>query len=231
MRLLDVRIGNALGITIDVQSAVQVLAGTIIAGVALSGVFLFELWTRLLVVDRVGDVATLSTDISTPIVVAFIEEFIFRAVLLGCFILWFRNSDLAVALSAVIFSAAHLANPHVETLAIIGYLIGGYIYGIAYLRSGRVWLPIGLHFGWNYAEGRVFGFPLSGGRVIDPFITQHNIGPTLWTGGEYGPEASLIGLVARFAILFLTLGWLISQQVKFPLGSGNVARSLTSGSS
>ncbi len=226
--MVGVRPGNALGTSIDIQSVVQILAGTIIAGIAMSAVFLFEMWTGLLVVDSVGDAATLSTDISTPIVVAFLEEFIFRAVLLGCFILWFRNSLFAVALSAAIFSAAHLANPHVETVALIGYFVGGCIYGIAYLRSGRLWFPIGLHFGWNYAEGRVFGFPLSGGKIIDPLITQHNIAPAFWTGGEYGPEAGVIGLAARFAILILTLAGLASQQSKFPLGPGNVARSLTS---
>jgi hypothetical protein len=69
-------------------------------------------------------------------------------------------------------------------------------------------LPFGLHLGWNSAEGRLLGFALSGSAVSSPFILQSATGPTLWTGGEYGPEGGLIGMVGKLLVAALTLGYL-----------------------
>ena len=202
---------QALGISIDFRSAVHILAGLLIAALVMASMFLVEWWGRLLSVDNVAEASTLLNDISTPIVVGFIEEFVFRAVLLGCLILWLGSRIIALALSAALFAAAHLANQNVNSLAILGYLLGGVIYGIGYLRTGRLWLSFGIHVGWNYTQGRVFGFPVGGGHVTDGLITQHGVGSSLWTGGDYGPEGGLIGIIARIAILLLTLAWLNSS--------------------
>ena len=70
-----------------------------------------------------------------------------------------------------------------------------------YLRTRQLWLPIGIHIGWNFFEGVVFGFPVSGMgnyRLLRITVT----GPELWTGGAFGPEA---GLVLIPALLLGTL--------------------------
>ena len=80
-------------------------------------------------------------------------------------------------------------------------LAAGLILGYGYLATERLWLPIGFHFSWNFALGPIFGFPVSG---IDlPAWLMHNpSGPVVWTGGAFGPEAGVLGIIA------MALGWL-----------------------
>ena len=103
-------------------------------------------------------------------------------------------------LSSSIFGLLHLANPHANWSALAGIVLVGLFLGYAYIRSGQLWLSIGLHTGWNFFEGVVFGFPVSG----LPFYHLTHIsvsGPGLWTGGDFGPEAGLV-LVPALAMGF-----------------------------
>jgi len=108
-------------------------------------------------------------------------------------------------LSSAVFGALHLANPHASFVAAAGILFAGLLLGYAYLRTGQLWLSMGLHTGWNFFEGVVFGFPVSG----LPFyhLTRISVnGPVMWTGGEFGPEAGLIVLPAillGFGLIYL----------------------------
>ena len=64
-----------------------------------------------------------------------------------------------------------------------------FVYG--FVRTGQLWLPIGLHIGWNFFQGSVFGFPVSG--LHRPGLLDITVsGPEVWTGGEFGPEAGII---------------------------------------
>jgi Predicted metal-dependent membrane protease len=103
----------------------------------------------------------------------------------------------------VIFGLAHGANLNFSLLGFINTTAWGILLGYAFLRSGDLWLAIGLHFGWNWTFP-FFGVKLSGFTMgVTGYAMHWNIGE-LWSGGEYGPEASLLTLPI-VALLFLYL--------------------------
>ncbi len=93
--------------------------------------------------------------------------------------------------TGVIFGLLHATNPHASKLGIANTMAFGILFGLAFLRSRDLWLPIGLHFGWNITLP-MFGVNLSG-ITIKPTGLEliWKAGP-LWSGGDYGPEASIL---------------------------------------
>jgi uncharacterized protein len=132
------------------------------------------------------------------------EEIVFRGLL-------FRLSQKvlgvwgALALTSLLFGAAHAFN-HGATVgsSVAIALEAGILLGAAYALTQRLWLPIGLHLGWNFAEGSIFGMSVSGGDARASLITGSLRGRDLVTGGAFGPEASIIAVaVSLGASLFL----------------------------
>ncbi|MCC6500529.1 MAG: CPBP family intramembrane metalloprotease [Anaerolineales bacterium] len=103
------------------------------------------------------------------------------------------NLFWGVVISSTVFGFLHIFNPGSSWSAVLGITLAGFYFAFAYLRSKQLWLPIGIHIGWNFFEGVVFGFPVSG-MDIYPLTRIEVTGPALWTGGAFGPEAGLIVL-------------------------------------
>jgi membrane protease YdiL (CAAX protease family) len=72
------------------------------------------------------------------------------------------NLPLAVVISSLIFSILHLSNPNINGIAVLGLLAAGLFLAYGYVRTKSLWLPIGLHLGWNFFESTIFGYPVSG---------------------------------------------------------------------
>ncbi|NPA92474.1 MAG: CPBP family intramembrane metalloprotease [Chloroflexi bacterium] len=96
-----------------------------------------------------------------------------------------------VVLSSVMFAALHLLNPHISWRAEVGLVLAGLFLGYGYARTRQLWLPMGLHFGWNFFEGTVYGFSVSG-LTVQTVLRTVVSGPEWLTGGLFGPEAGLI---------------------------------------
>lgn len=97
-------------------------------------------------------------------------------------------------LMGLIFGGMHLLNPNFEILGFINITLAGILFGVYYIHRKNLWFPIGLHFTWNFFQGFVYGFPVSGQRVAS--IVQNKVsGPDVLTGGQFGVEGSLIGTV------------------------------------
>jgi membrane protease YdiL (CAAX protease family) len=105
------------------------------------------------------------------------------------------NLFWGVILSSAIFGLLHLGNPSANWASTLGIFLAGLFFAYAYIRTRQLWLPMGMHLGWNFFEGVVFGFPVSG-LDIYPLTRIQVTGPELWTGGAFGPEAGLIVIPA-----------------------------------
>jgi hypothetical protein len=99
----------------------------------------------------------------------------------------------AIFASSAIFSLLHLANPSASIASVLGILAAGYFLAYPYLLTGSLWISIGLHIGWNFFEGPVFGFPVSGLETT-ALLIHSDTGPALITGAAFGPEAGFIVL-------------------------------------
>ena len=126
------------------------------------------------------------------------------------------GSGTALVASSLFFGLLHLGIP-VPGLSAGQMLVGplflsletGLLFTAAYLLTRRLWLPIGLHWGWNFFETSIYGTANSGAWDNDPntLFAGHTHGPFFLTGGAFGPEASVLGLfVGSYAgILLLRL--------------------------
>ncbi|MEO5937186.1 MAG: CPBP family intramembrane glutamic endopeptidase, partial [Terriglobales bacterium] len=99
----------------------------------------------------------------------------------------------ATLMFCLLFGAIHLANPHANAFGFTNTALVSFLLALAYLRTGYLWLPIGIHFAWNVALGTVFGLPVSGISEFAVVVKARAEGSPLLTGGDYGLEASLTG--------------------------------------
>src|SRR5262249_8892069 len=84
---------------------------------------------------------------------------------------------------------------------------GGLLLSLPVLWTGRLALSIGLHIGWNFFEGSVYGFPVSGELQSTHLISIAQRGPVLWTGGAFGPEGGLVSTLWMAVDLVLIASW------------------------
>lgn len=133
---------------------------------------------------------------------AFLEELLFRGYpfqVLG----ETAGPAAAVGATSVLFGAAHLPNPGVGSVALLNTALAGILLGIAYWRTFSIWLVTGIHFAWNGVMSLVADLPVSGLDFGSSGIRASVSGPTIWTGGSYGPEGGLaLTLVTLLGIVW-----------------------------
>jgi membrane protease YdiL (CAAX protease family) len=197
-RRIDHRSFRSLGLRIDSHVVSDLAVGIAIPGLLMGVVFLFESgvgWIRFEAwAWQTTPVSAVLRDFALYLLVfiftGFEEELICRGYQLqnlaeGVSLPW------AVLVSSLLFSILHLANPGAGIAAFVGIVAAGAFLAYAWIRTGQLWLSIGLHIGWNLFEGVVFGFPVSGLSVFR-LIESQGSGPDLFTGGAFGPEAGLV---------------------------------------
>ena len=142
--------------------------------------------------------------------VAVSEEIFFRGIL---FRMINRRWNLwaALVISALIFGGLHIFNDNATLWSSIAIAIeAGSLLGAAYAYSKNLWLPIGIHWIWNYTQGNILGFPVSGEDNVTSIITPEISGPQWLTGGSFGAEASVISAVIGLLISL----WFIRKTIQ-----------------
>ncbi|MEV7972942.1 type II CAAX endopeptidase family protein [Cellulomonas sp. NPDC089187] len=163
-----------------------------VAAIALGGEVTFT---------RGGAISAVLGAVGFWIVVGVGEELLFRGAV-------FRlveervGSAWALAVSAVLFGAVHLANPDASLWGAVAIACeAGVMLGAAYLVTRSLWLPIGVHIAWNFAQGTLFGASVSGSGIdTGTVLTSTMEGPQWLTGGSFGPEASVVAVVLGAAM-------------------------------
>ncbi len=197
-RYLDRRSFTSLGLQANWQAVYDLSFGFVLTGLMIGLIYLVEWVFGWLEVEsyawQVEPLGTLTGSILTMLLlfglVSWQEELVSRGY-------WLQNlseglnRSLGVLLSSAVFALVHVLNPNVSWIAFLGLFLSGLFLAYGYLRTKQLWLPIGLHLGWNFFEGTVFGFPVSG-QYSYQLIRQSTSGPELITGGAFGPEGGLI---------------------------------------
>lgn len=208
-RWLDKRSFESLGLKLDQHTLVDILAGIGITFLQMGFIYVLMLGLGWLTFEGFAWEFDPINVVVTNVLMAFIvfifvgwnEELLSRGYHLqtiasGLNLFW------GVVISSAVFGLLHLGNPNATWVSAAGIFFAGVFLAYGYIRTKQLWLPIGLHIGWNFFEGVGFGFPVSG---LDIYaltrITVH--GPELWTGGAFGPEAGLIVLPALILGAFL----------------------------
>jgi uncharacterized protein len=186
-------------VELALRGAPQAFGKGFVLGAALFSATILELWViGVYSVVAVFGVDALLAPLLSALTAAFVEELVFRGVL-------FRileeslGSWLALALSAVVFGVLHAFNhgaTWVSTVAIA--LEAGVLLAAVYMFSRQLWTCIGLHCAWNFAEGGVFGAQVSGTKASGLLASRFR-GPDILTGGDFGPEASVVAVLICLA--------------------------------
>ncbi|MDR1169973.1 MAG: CPBP family intramembrane metalloprotease, partial [Prevotellaceae bacterium] len=154
------------------------------------------------------DTYKLLTSVVLFSVVAFGEELIMRGYILNN-LLQSMNKYVALALSSVIFSIMHIFNPNFDMMSFVSIVLAGLMLGISYIYTKNLWFPVALHFSWNFFQGTVFGFKVSGQEIYSVII-QHPTENNILSGGEFGFEGSI---VSQIFIVIATLAiWMLAKQ-------------------
>ena len=217
-KFLDKKTFISLGLRLDRWAGIDIIAGLLLSGLMILAIFLIQLYAGYLTIERIT-----WTDDTLPVVpglllwffsigaaVAWSEELIFRGYLLQNL----RDGIglyPAVAISCLLFGVLHMSNPNSSWLSGLIITLFTFLPVYAWLRTGQLWLSMGIHAGWNFFQGPVFGFPVSG-LEKEKLISQHLEGPEWITGGAFGLEASIIILPVILAGLMVIYLWTRSRK-------------------
>ena len=134
-----------------------------------------------------------------------IEEIVTRGWLLNVLSTKY-NIGVGLLISSTLFGLMHLTNPNVNYIAVINIILVGLFYGLYVIKTNDLWAVCGMHSAWNFAQGNIFGFKVSGLDVsVGSLIDLNLVGSDFVTGGIFGPEA---GITATF-ILLASIGILL----------------------
>lgn len=141
----------------------------------------------------------------------FFEELVFRGYLMSILGRYF-NLSVALILSSLVFALVHAWNDGFTSLGFVTISLAGLLFGLLFMKTGRIWLPTGLHAAWNFTQGVIFGFPTSGIRTYSLTETTTS-GPDWLSGGAFGFEGSVLAVLLIVAAIWWYRGSYRQEQL------------------
>jgi membrane protease YdiL (CAAX protease family) len=196
--------------------------GLALGAVAMLGIFAIEIifgWARM---SRVGATATISWGqivghqviwLLVMIAVGFGEEALSRGYHLknlaeGARGLGVTGAVIVATLgSSLVFGLLHAGNDNASLISTASIVLAGVMLAAARIATGSLAAPIGLHITWNYFQGPLLGFPVSGQATAGSLLQLEQMGNPLWTGGDFGPEAGLLGIFVELGLILFFVLW------------------------
>lgn len=217
-KYLDKRDFSEYGLVFKKRSFVHLFIGILIGGFSVVLIFWVGKVMGVLSISEAGPPQSLQLLFPFALkmlLVGVLEEAFFRGYLFTNFYDGFKSKTIskkqalviALILSSVCFGLAHFNNSNASILSIIFLSINGMVWCTPFILTKSLGLSIGLHTAWNFTQTQI-GFTMSGNKALNPFFKIENNGSNLLTGGEYGPEAGILGLIGFMAMLLLSLIYL-----------------------
>ena len=233
-RFLDRRPFSGFGLRLDRSWWLDFCFGLSLGALLMTGIFLVELaagWVTVVGTFEAAGGGAFFPAILMPLVlflcVGISEELLSRGYQItnlaeGLNFPGFGGPKGAVVLAWVIssslFGLGHLYNPNATVVSTINIAFAGLLLGVGYVLTGRLAIPIGLHITWNFFQGNVFGFPVSGLEPVGATVLSiEQGGPLLFTGGIFGPEAGLLDIAATLIGSLLIILWVRARSGKAAL--------------
>lgn len=144
---------------------------------------------------------------------AFYEEILIRGYLLTRLCRSGLNIWISLSITSLIFSALHLANPDMSICSAVNLFLGGFFDGCIFLLTGSLWTAVISHCAWNWLQGSIFGFNVSGGEFYQSLITLEYPSYNLINGGLFGFEGSIICTILLLPSVFVLIK-LVSKNLK-----------------
>jgi hypothetical protein len=223
-RFLDRRWFRDFGFHLDREWWTDLGFGLALGAVLMSGIFLFELLVGWITARDLFFIARAESPfwpwflwgLVSFVAVGIYEELLFRGYLITNLaegLTWFEQVGrttavaLAVLVTSLFFGVAHAGNPNATLSSTAGIVVAALMLAGGYVLTGELAIPIGIHITWNVFQGPVYGFPVSGTNGGVALVATEQSGPTVLTGGSFGPEAGVVGLVAAGIGLGLIALW------------------------
>jgi membrane protease YdiL (CAAX protease family) len=205
-RLVDRKSVKSLGFEWD-HYRQHALTGLLVSVFILcSGTLVLQATGNLHFIDLAFFPKDLILYILIMLLIAISEETVVRGYILNNLLESFPKW-ISLLISAGLFAALHLFNPGFSWLSLIGIFAGGILLGLNYIYTKNLWFGIFLHFGWNFVQGPLLGYEVSGYET-DSLLVQSINGPGWLTGGAFGFESSLLSsLLIIPVVVFLSLSY------------------------
>ncbi len=212
LRFVDKRPFHSVGLSFKANWGKELFQGLLFGASMMSLIYLIEYSAGMVVIEfhdltMQQSVMIFFNSISLYIIVGYGEELMFRGYIFQTFAEG-TNKLIATMTLALLFAVAHIGNPNVSVFGIINVGLAGIWLSMAYFKTGALWLPIGLHISWNFFQGFVYSYPVSGTSSPNSQIGSAIVsGPEWITGGTFGPEGGILATVMLILCSLMIYKW------------------------